>query len=636
MGDQSRTASFLNKAITCIGFFGGILVLLNGIFVTYEVVMRYFFNAPTTWVLETSIYLIIVATFLSLAYVMLERGHVNVDFITTHLSGKSLSLLNIATSVFAILYCVVLGWEGWKMAFKAYQLGERSPTILGVPLWIPEVFIPFGSALLTFQFIRYVRDLFVLLSLPQTTEDGVAGPAVSAQGPTIRRFLAPAIFLVSLLLSLLLLKLSVNIGLLFLFFVLLFSGMPVSFALGLFGLLGMYFLFGGGPILVQLPVVAYSTLDSNVTVALPLFVLTSCILRNAGIGVRIYRLADVLVRHLPGGLGIASVIFCCLFAAMTGSSVAVAATVSMIALPEMLARGYSRKLTIGLLCAGGTLGILFPPSLPLMLYGTMTSESVGALFAATLIPGLILAAMFCVYVAVVAGRDKNIERLPRAHFKEIFSTAKGASGGLITIIIIMGGIYSGVFTPTESGGIAAVYSIILCCFIYRTLSWDGLKKSMLEMIRVNSMIMLIVIGANITGQVVLMAQIPQNILAFVKAMAVPPWAVILAINIFLIVLGGPLEAITILVITLPVLYPLVTSLGFSGLWFAVIMVVNMELALISPPEGLNLFVLQNLGKASAAEVSWGVVPFLVIIAIFLALISLVPSLTTWLPTLAAS
>jgi C4-dicarboxylate transporter, DctM subunit len=636
MENQEVKKGFLNKAITGIGLLGGVLILLNGIFVTYEVIMRYFFNSPTTWVLEISIYLLIIATFLSLAYVMLEKGNVNVDFVTAKLSSKTLTILTITTSVFAILYCVVLGWQGWKMVIKAYQLGERSSTILGIPMWIPEFFIPLGCALLIFQFIRYVMDLFKSFSLPHSSEDKASSAGISTKGLTLRQLLVPAIFIVSLVISLYLLKVNMNLGLFLLFFVLLFSGMPVSFALGLFGVFAMYFLFGGGSLLIQVPVVAYSTLDSNVTVALPLFVLTSCVLRNGKIGVRMYRLADVLVRHLPGGLGIASIIFCCLFASMTGNSVAVAATVSMIALPEMIARGYSRKMTIGLLCAGGTLGILFPPSLPLMLYGTMTGESIGALFAATSIPGVILAVMFCLYVAVVAGRDKNIQRLPRAHFKEILSSGKAASGGLITILIIMGGIYSGIFTPTESGGIAAVYSIILCCFIYRTLSWKGLKQSVLEMIRMNSMIMLIVIGANITGQVVLMAQIPQNILAFVQTMAVPPWAVILAINVFLIILGGPLEAITILVITLPILYPLVISLGFSGLWFAVIMVINMELALISPPEGLNLFILQKLGNATTAEVSWGVVPFLIIMAVFLALISLVPSLTTWLPSVLAT
>jgi len=239
-------------------------------------------------------------------------------------------------------------------------------------------------------------------------------------------------------------------------------------------------------------------------------------------------------------------------------------------------------------------------------------------------------------VSFVAGRNANIKREPRAQPKEILATTRHASGGLMTIVVIMGGIYSGIFTPTESGGIAAIYSILLCCFIYRSLSLKGLKQSLMEAARLNSMIMFIVIGANITGQVVLMSQIPNNLLAFIKAADIPTWSVILSINILLIILGGPLEAITILVITLPVLYPLVTGLNFSGLWFAVIMMINMELALISPPEGLNLFILQDVAKATAGEVSRGVVPYLILIALFLLLISLVPSLTTWLPSLLVS
>ncbi|HSR12994.1 MAG TPA: TRAP transporter large permease, partial [Thermodesulfobacteriota bacterium] len=375
------------------------------------------------------------------------------------------------------------------------------------------------------------------------------------------------------------------------------------------------------------------TLDSFVMVALPLFILTSCVLRLGGVGVRIYRFANVLVRHLPGGLGIASIIFCGLFAAMTGSSVAVAAAVSMIALPEMLARGYDRKFTIGLLAAGGTLGILFPPSIPMMLYASMTNESLGSLFMGGVIPGLILSGMFCVYVALVAGRDKNIQRQPRATFSEIFSGTKEAAGGLITIVIIMGGIYTGIITPTESGGIAAVYSIVLCLFIYRTLSTQNFKRALLDATRISAMIMLIVIGANISGQVILMAQISQNILLWVKSMELPAWLIILCVNIFLIIMGAPLEAVSILVITLPILYPLMTGLGFSGVWFAIVMVINMELALISPPEGLNLFILQDMAKATAGEVSRGVIPFLVIIAVFLVLISAFPTISTWLPSL---
>jgi C4-dicarboxylate transporter, DctM subunit len=633
--EEPKKVNLFDRISKGLGLLSGILILLNGVFCTFEVVSRYFFNAPTIWVMEITIYLIVASTFLALAYVLMEKAHVRVDSIVNYLSPRTAVTLEVCTSALAILYCLVLVWEGTKLTLTAYGTWEVSPTLLKVPMFIPQLFIPLGGLLLTIQFIRYFGSLLKDVILSRYGDPGAAGWEARAgkrsQGFSIRQFGVSAAFFTLLGCSLILLKINVYAGLLILFLVLLFGGIPVAFGLGLFGVFGFYFLFGGSRMLIQVPVMAYSALDSPIVVALPLFVLTSCVLRNGQVGVKIYRFADVLVRHLPGGLGIASVIFCCLFAAMTGSSVAVAATVSLIALPEMLSRGYSRKFVIGLLAAGGTLGILFPPSLPLMLYGAMTGESLGALFLGTLIPGLILAAMFCIYVALVAGRDRNIKREPRASFREIGTAAKEASGGLITIVIIMGGIYSGVFTPTESGGVSAVYSTILCCLIYRSLSLKGLKEAALEATRINAMIMFIVIGANITGQVVLMAQIPANLLAFVKAASVPSWVVIALINIFLIILGGPLEAITILVITLPILYPLVTGLGFSGLWFAVIMMINMELALISPPEGLNLFILQDLAKSTASEVSRGVVPYLIIIALFLILISLVPGLTDWLP-----
>lgn len=631
MENQGKVRIALDKAIRGLGFLGGCLILLNGFFIAYDVAMRYLFNSPTVWVFEVSIYLVIAATCLSFAYALLEKAHVRVDFISVHLKGRTAIILEILTSLLAILYCVVVGWEGCKMVSNSYHIKQVSPTLLKVPLFIPHSLIPLGFAILIFQFIRYLKDL--IKSLPLQDSAWGRGTVANVLNQNILQFLVPGIFIVLVVLSLMLLKVNMVLGLLILFFVLLFSGMPVAFALGLFGLCGLHFLFGGDRMMRQTAILAYSTLDSFTMVALPLFVLTSCVLKNAGVGVRIYRFADVLVRHLPGGLGIASIIFCCLFAAMTGSSTAVVATVTMIALPEMLARGYSRRLTIGLLAAGGTLGILFPPSLPLLLYASMTNESIGALFMGTLLPGVILAVMFSLYMVLAARRDKNIQRQPRATFKEITSATKEAIGGLFTIIIIMGGIYSGIFTPTESGGVAAVYSVILGLFIYRSLSMKGLKTSLLEITRINAFIMMIIIGANLTQQVILMGQIPQNIVKTIATMQIPPWVVMLSINIFLILMGGPLEAITILVITLPMLYPLVTQLGFSGVWFALIMMINMELAMISPPEGINLFVLQDMAKSNAAEVSWGVVPFLIIIGLFLVLISFVPSLVTWLPSL---
>lgn len=624
---QSIAERVVDFFVVTFGRVGALFVPAAALCITYEVFMRYFFSAPTVWVMEVTIYMIIVGTFLSLAYAMREKAHVNVDFVENALKGKkgflALKLLGLALG---LLYSGALAYQGWFLALDAFRNWELAGMILKMPKFIPEMFIPIGTALL---FIEIVREIINTVKDPPKVAALHKGTAL---GSFIAHTWVTVGFIALLGCGVLLLKGSTSLALAILFFGLLFCGTPVAFALGLFGMFCFLFLYGGAAMLIRLPIVSYSTLDSPVQVALPLFILTSSVLRLGDVGSRIYKFANVLVRHLPGGLGVASVIFCGLFAAMTGSSVAVAVTVSMIALPEMLAKGYDRKLCIGLLAAGGTLGILFPPSLPLMLYASMTNESMGDLFMGTLVPGLILSAAFILYMMIVGVRSTIIQREKRASFREILEATKSASGGLGTILIIIGGIYSGIFTPTEAGGVSSVYSVIVCMFVYRTLTAKKLVQALMDTIRFTAMILFIIVGANIAGQVIALSQIPQTILGFVASSGFPKWAVILCINVFLIIMGGPLEAVTILVITLPILYPLVTGLGFSGVWFAVIMVINMELALISPPEGLNLFVLQDLSKATAADVSRGVVPFLIIIALFLILMSAVPELVLWLPS----
>jgi len=620
------SASILDRIVDGFGMIGGVLILCNAVFITFEVVMRYIFNAPTIWVQEVTIYLTILSGFLALAYALKENAHVKVDFVSVHLRGRTALALEILAALMAILFVAVLGWEGIKMALGTFEAHEHSPTLLRVPVWIPQSFIPLGAALLLVEYLRLAARLIGRFLSGESTPQA-----------TVRSFWAGPVSIVlmgaGVLMGLWLLKVNLYLGLLLLFTSLLICGLPVAFSLGLFGMFGLYILFGGAPMLVQVPIVAYATMDNFVMVALPLFILGSSVLRMGNVAPKIFAFANVLVRHLPGGLGIASVIFCALFAAMTGSSVAVASALSLIALPELLKRGYNREMSIGLLAAGGTLGILFPPSIAMMLYGAMTNESIGFLFIAGVIPGLILSLMFCLYVGWKAGRDPGIQRETRAGAGEILATGLKASGGLGTIVIIMGGIYTGVFTPTESGGIACFYSVLICTLVYRSLTAKGLKEALMEGARINAMIMMIIIGANLTQQIILMSQIPQNVLAWVQSIEVAPWVIILAVNVFLFALGMPMEAVSILVITLPILYPLITGLGFSGLWFAVVMVVNMEMALISPPEGLNLFILQNLAKATAAEVTRGVIPFIVIMAVFLLLVCSFPELATWLPAL---
>ena len=449
-------------------------------------------------------------------------------------------------------------------------------------------------------------------------------------GVNPKSFVATAIFAGGLALAIAILPSFRAVGIIFLFMIILFNGMPVSFAMGLFGIIGLFMLVGE-PSVIQAPMIAYNTCDSIVIVAFPLFVLSGTILEAGNIGPRIFHFANTLVRHLPGGMGIAAIVFCGLFAAMTGSSIAVAAAVSVIALPEMLKRGYSRQTSLGLLAAGGTLGILFPPSIALIMYASLTFESLGDLFLAALIPGVILVFLFCAYMVVVGLRDKNIRRDERASLSEIWQATRESIGGLLVIVIIMGGIYSGIFTPTEAGAVAVLYSIFLTTVWYKTLTLQRLAKCIIKAGKISSMIILIIIAANITGNFITMSQLTQDLLALVKTLALPSGLYLAFIIVLLIILGGPLEAVSIMVITVPVLYPVIKAIGFDGLWFGIIQVIAGELALISPPEGINLFILQSIGKSTAAEVSRGVIPFLILMGIFIVLISVFPGLTTWLP-----
>jgi C4-dicarboxylate transporter, DctM subunit len=619
--DGRASPSPLAWAIDLLGALGSMLFVCVSVMVVFEVIMRFVFRSPTSWISEMTSWFTIVASFLLFAYTLKEKGHTRVDFITAPLSKSSEYLLELFTTCLGIFFTFVLTWYGTKMVLASYGMGEISQ-VLQIPLWVVQAFVPLGSILMLLQLLKFLIDHIKGLC------SGVLSRFPGGVKP--QSFIAIAVFLGGLILSLALLPYYPKLGLSLLFFALLFNGMPVSFAMSLFGIFGFYMLLGG-PSVIQAPMIAYNTIDSIVIVAFPLFLLSGTILQAGNIGPRIFHFANALVRHLPGGIGIAAIIFCGIFAAMTGSSVAVAAAVSVIALPEMLKRGYSRTVSIGLLAAGGTLGILFPPSLALIMYSALTFESLGQLFLAALIPGIILTFLFCGYMFVLGLKDKNIQRDKRASLSEIWQAAHESIGGLIVILLIMGGIYSGLFTPTEAGAVAVLYSIFLTTVWYRTLSLRGLVACILKAGKLSSMIILIIVAANITGNLVTMSQITQDLLALIQSLSLPSWLYIVFMLILLIVLGGPLEAVSIMVITVPILYPVIKSLGFDGLWFGIIQVVTGELALISPPEGINLFILQEVGKSTAAEVSRGVIPFLVLMTIFLALISLFPGLTSWLP-----
>lgn len=419
-------------------------------------------------------------------------------------------------------------------------------------------------------------------------------------------------------------------GFTILLLVLLFSGLPVAFSLGLGGVAGMVLFLGGDGALAQLPIIGYKSLDDFVLVSIPLYILMSQILLTGKVGNDLFELANKWLCHLPGGLGVATVIACAIFAAITGSSVACAVTIGSIAIPEMLSRGYDRRLVLGTVAAGGTLGILIPPSIPMILYGAITDESVGKLFMSGVVPGVLLMFLF---ICVVVYSSRHLERHPAAPWHERLSALRQSIWGLLLPIIVVGGIYTGAFTPTEAAGVGTVYSLFITFFVYKTLKPKDLPGILNDTVQTSCMIFAIMIGASLFGFVLTILDAPQALTNWVAGLDLGKWAVFVAINILLLFLGGILESISIIFITLPILFPLIMRLGFDPIWFNVVMLLNLELALITPPVGMNLFVLQGVSPDSKmTDIIRGVVPFGCMMALEILILCFFPEIATWLPS----
>lgn len=412
--------------------------------------------------------------------------------------------------------------------------------------------------------------------------------------------------------------------------VLLFSGLPVAFSLGLGGVAGMVLFLGGEGALAQLPIIGYKSLDDFVLVSIPLYILMSQVLLTGKVGNDLFELANKWLCHLPGGLGVATVIACAIFAAITGSSVACAVTIGSIAIPEMLSRGYDRRLVLGTVAAGGTLGILIPPSIPMILYGAITDESVGKLFMSGVVPGVLLMFLF---ICVVVYSSRHLERHAAAPWHERLSALRQSIWGLLLPIIVVGGIYTGAFTPTEAAGVGTVYSLFITFFVYKTLKPKDLPGILNDTVQTSCMIFAIMIGASLFGFVLTILDAPQALTNWVAGLELGKWAVFVAINILLLFLGCILESISIIFITLPILFPLIMRLGFDPIWFNVVMLLNLELALITPPVGMNLFVLQGVSPDSKmTDIIRGVVPFGCMMALEILILCFFPEIATWLPS----
>ncbi len=417
-------------------------------------------------------------------------------------------------------------------------------------------------------------------------------------------------------------------------FVLLFGcmllGMPIAIALGLSSVLTI--LFFGQDSLPSLALKLYETSEHFTLLAIPFFILSGAFMTTGGVAKRMIRFAIACIGHLRGGLAMAAVLACMLFAAVSGSSPATVVAVGSIVIAGMVKSGYTKEFAAGVICNAGTLGILIPPSIVMVVYGAATETSVGKLFMAGVIPGIVLGLMLMAAIYVRA-RMLDLPRQPRASLREVLQAGRDSIWGLLLLFIILGGIYGGVFTPTEAAGVAAVYAFIVALFVYRDIGMAKVPHVLVDAARVTVMLMFIVANALLFAHVLTTERIPQAITEQIVAWGMAPWQFLIVVNVLLLIAGNFMEPTGIILILAPILFPIATELGIDPVHLGIIMVVNLEIGMVTPPVGLNLFVTAGITGMSIMQVVRAALPWLSVLFVFLVIITYVPKISLILPEL---
>ena len=409
----------------------------------------------------------------------------------------------------------------------------------------------------------------------------------------------------------------------------LIAGVPIAVALGLASIVTLI-LFADQS-LVVLAQRFFSAVQTPGLLAIPFFVLAGTFMTTGGVAKRMIAFANALVGRFHGGLAMAALLACALFAAVSGSSPATVVAVGSIMIGGMATSGYSKEFAAGLICNAGTLGILIPPSIVLVVYGAATETSVGALFVAGVVPGILLAGALMTAVAVLAHR-KGLPRQPSADWRTVVKTGREAVWGLLLVVIILGGIYLGVFTPTEAAAVSAVYALVIALFVYKDLKLRDVPGVLAESAKVTAMLMFIIGNAMLFAFVLTTEQIPQAASTWITELGLPPWGFLLMLNLLLIAAGSFMEATSVILIFAPIMLPIATQLGVNPVHLGIIMTLNMEIGMITPPVGLNLFVTSGMAELPVTRVVHAAAPWLVVLLAVLAVVTYVPAVSLALPT----
>lgn len=411
---------------------------------------------------------------------------------------------------------------------------------------------------------------------------------------------------------------------------------PIALSMAIVGVVGYAYMrdWNWAPAFASLQTRLYETGRNYHLSVVPLFILMGNFVTRAGMSQELFRAAYAFVGHLRGGLAMATIMACAGFGAICGSSIATAATMAKVAYPSMKRFGYSDKLATGAIASGGTLGIMIPPSTLLVIYGVFTETNIGELFAAGILPGILGATLLCLAVQYVAWRDPQAgPRGERATWRERFASLSGIWAVVALFAFVIGGIYGGLFTATEGAGMGAFAAMVLA--LWRgVLSWKALYQALVESARTTAMLFMILIGALMFAEFINITTMPTDLVGFVKRFEINPILVVAVICAIYVLLGTAMEELSMVLLTIPVFLPVILQLGFDPVWFGILIVVVVEIGLISPPVGMNLFVLKTLlPSVSTGTVFRGVIPFIVADIVRMTVILLFPALSLFLPNL---
>ena len=619
-----RAANPLSRAMDSVG--QGILALMV-ILITTDVVLRYFFNRPIKGTYELIEFMLVAMVYLGLAYTQTKKNHISVTLLTEKLPPRVLSVVHSATHLLCLGIFALITWRGMVQA-EALRANGTTSDLLLIPSYPFMWVVVLGSALLCVIFLRdflnAVTDVIKKSPKPWLWL-GLFG------------LLALAAFTIPIWLHWLPWDISrpamglVGIGLLLL---LLFSSMPIGPVMALIGFVGFSFLVNPDGSFALLGTVPYRSAASHTMSTIPLFVLMGMLCFHADLSRDIYTTLRNWMGRLPGGLAMSTVGACAGFAAVSGSSLATAVTMGTVALPEMKRYRYADSLACGCIAAGGSIGILIPPSIAFIIYASLTEESIGKLFIAGVIPGIVEAVLYIIAIYIMCKLKPEMGPPgPSSTFREKIVSLKNTWGILVLFVLVIGGIYAGIFTPTEAAGVGA-FGALLLGFLKKKLDRAKLLNSLADACKNTAMLLLMLIGADIFSYFLTMSQIPFILSDLVVNLGVSNTVTMLAILAVYIILGCIMPVIPAIILTIPIFFPVVTGLGYDPIWFGVMVVMMAEIGQITPPVGINVFALAGVAKdVPLGTIFKGIFPFLVADIVRVLLVFFFPALALFLPSL---